>query len=455
MAMSSQLIRFGLIAWLETNNMRKAYGDDKVTNELRNSLAFHGWVWDNPVPAVKDPKSSGALTTTQLAAEMERRQTEWTRLKEILGPNNTLDNQAQLIVFEALYTEPVDATKPDKERKLLTPIFSGNAGFRRARQYRSAMAQRYTNKAEAAEKDIRDMIPIREAFYKNDADRLIDQQLENEMQGVGTKRMENLEKLAVTKVLYDAGCLEIQVRRLYSSSTGQKAFGICQANSNWPALKVYDRFFIDPAAENVDFIPWGPIDVTTLIKLNARFEADRKRKDSLPLTNDQRALEPIKQEEVDNYFREKAKTATTGNAQKIMPKAEMEGKVKNHKLLMGRAILDSVLGNTEANLKPLMDHADSLNGVFELVKGGDGQFADDLIGMAKAYPDVFKDVIHVLQQGKSVKLATTLVTLKSEASPAPEATPPTAPPAVVEPSPAPSAQQSGQKSGKKQTVGAK
>jgi len=397
-AVASILALFATIAWREKNNFRGEanYGD---SNEIRNSLATYQWVADNPVPVT-------TITEAEVTAELAERQAKWATLKGYT--NATPDQLVELQTFEHLYTEVKEGST---ERTLIVPTRSGNAGFRRARNFFAAMVQRAKERAkpENADLTIHGLVPVRFTEYATNADRIIDQQLENEMQGRGTVKMVDLDKLRVTKALFDEGCKEVQIRQLYSSSTGQKTFGICMADANFPELTIYPRFLLPSDAPG--YIPWGPVRGADLVKINNRYEADRKRKEGLPLKNDERGLEPLAPGEVAEWFSDKAKTAGDGNASKSMKKTDMEAGSKNHKLLAVRKVFDSVLGNTQANLKPLMDYAEPMNGITQLILDGKGDEAERIVKVATTETLLFNDIYRIIDTGKIGDLKAAVATI--------------------------------------------
>lgn len=422
------LMKFGKVAWVEVNNYRKDYGD---TNEIRNSLATREWSPDNPVPACP-------ITEAEVKQVLAEREAQW---KAFRDAPKTPKSIAQLTVFELLFTEE----NPDApgERKLIVPELSGNAGFRRARSYFDAMVQRFEAMAETNNADLKisGLVPIRPTTYKTEVDRILDQQNENEMQGVGTKRMDDLEKLQVTYDLFHKGAREVDIRRLYVSSTGQKLFGIVQCDASYPELKIFQRFFYDPS--NLDWIKWGPIRHNEIGKINQRTEAQRKRNEGLPLKPDERGLDPITQEEVDNYFRDKSKNDGEPVA-KMMAKKEIEAGAKNHKLLAARTVFDSVALNTPSvKLRTLMEHAEPINMVTQAVYDGKG---NDLKPVAVAFnsdSNLLKDVSDLINAGRGAEVRAFVDSLKG-GSPAATTTPtpvapepaaPTAPAATSEPAP--------------------
>lgn len=375
------LVHFASVAWREVNNYRKDYGD---LNAIRNSLAQRQWNADNPVPVVE-------ITDEELEAELKDRQTRWDSLKEATTAEAAVERQ----VFEMLYTEG---------GKLIRPKYSGNAGFRRHRAFFPAMVQRFKDSDKATKQgepalDISGMIPVRVTKYASKIDRIIDQQTENELQGVGTKKMDDLEKLRVTYDLFQDGCRESDIRRLYSSSTGQKTFGLCMVNANWPDLKIIDRMLNLPT-EHPDYVKWGPVRHNEISKFNQRYDAQRKRKEGLPLKNDERGLEPITAEEVDNYFRDRSK-GEGANAPKIMTKSDILSGSKQHKLDLAKLTFDTVYNNVPpASLKKAIDHAEALNHATQMVLADKGDDFDVIMEGVKADPSIFVQVAKLIRDGK-------------------------------------------------------
>lgn len=435
---NSVRVRFATIAWIERNNGREEYGSEEEQGSIRNSLMKYGWLDQNPVPAIRE--GDGALTETQIMEEMNRRQLLWDSQKEKLKSHDSPANIADLRVFEILYTELTDPKDEESPRRLITPVWSANAGFRRGRNYYAAMCLRFQEKAkpgEIVENDVREWIPIMPKVYRNPQDRIIEQQLENEIQTVGVKRITDKEKLNITKKLFDAGCKESDVRKLYSSSIGQKMFGICLADMFWPKLKVYDRVKIF-TPDHPDFVPLSRLRAPDLIKLNNRREANRKRKEGLSLSKDERALEPWKDSEdgsaeFDKYLRdEAAKERGSDGKLKPMKKEDMEAAIKNHPLLFVRSSLEKVKdAGTDIHLSKLIEHKDVCNDVFATVKEGNPEKVKTLETVVSSLKDdvnaqILQDVSELLSLGKAEELKAAIEAIKN---------PPPPPPSPIEETP--------------------
>lgn len=367
---SSILVPVALIAWREVNNFRGQdnYGE---ANEIRNSLATYGWNPDNPIAV--GGVGTDRISEADQTAELEKRETEWAALKAATTPEAAVE----LKVFEMLYV---------KDGKLIKPEYSANAGFRRGRTYFGAMVQRFreaaSGRAGTENMTINGLIPVRPTVYDTKADLIYDQQLENEMQGKGTVRMSDKDKLRVSKALFDEGCREVDIRKLYSSSIGQKTYGICRANENWAELNIYKRL-VEYKSEHPDFLKLGPQRGPVLVKLNNRFEAQRKIKENLPLKPDERGLPPIDAKEVDDALR--AASNAEGNDTKMMSKTDITDAAKGNKVHLFRSVFDSVEGNTQANLQRYLPYAEGLNIVKELMDGNkvSGEQLADLMTAVK------------------------------------------------------------------------
>ncbi len=414
----AMLVHFAQVVWTLKLNYRdrERYGS---FDAIRNSLAERGWSDQNPIPC------SNPAEDWEVKAALAERQKDWDTYKDALKHQDNDENRAKLAVFIDLYTEPVDAEKPDGERKLIVPIYSGNAGFRRSQAYFSAMVQRRRRKADdgmQVDTDTRIMIPIQPKVYPTLADRIYDQQLENELQGVGTVKMDPLDKLRVVKALKDQGWREAQVRSLYNQSTTvQKLYGIARANDNWPTLNIFQRFYLDPA--NPDFIPLSRVRHNEIVPYNVRFRAAQKRAEGLPLSEDEKAAEPFKDEygpdgkvtayEIDNYFRDlAARERGDGTPQSRMLKKEEIKAMLDSPVLAVRSAANHVYEGIEPkSMKAMVAFKDALNIPFDLVTSGKGELMEGIANAVKDHETLMADINKVIAAGKvnQLKAAVNLI----------------------------------------------
>ncbi len=407
--MSDNRKPIALVAWHEPQNLRRNYGE---MDAIRNSLADKQWAPDNSVPA--EPISESIKV-----AEMARRQTLYDNYKAVATQEGAKDeDKVALKVFEDLYTT---VNSDGSGRTLIEPKFAANAGFRRHRAYLGAMIQRANKKP--SEKDltpdtsVHGLVPIRETTYRSDVERIIDQQLENELQGTGTKKMDALEKLRITKLLFDKGCKESDIRKLYSSSTGQKMFGICLLDSNFEDLKILPRI-LDTPSESPDFIPLNPIRHDEVVKWNNRFEAQRRVAAGLALSENLKGLPPIDADEVDRNLREKAEKqkGSTGNAPKIMSKPDIETMRKSDPLKFLRVAGDVVSDNSRSTIKAFEERKDATNAAFDLLSDKDEKKADvaaEVFLATKAEPDLLGECAKLVRTGKTDLLRKALASLNA------------------------------------------
>ena len=366
------VLNFAQIAWVSAVNYRRDYGD---TDRLRASLTDRDWVQDNVVQAfpLDNAAALGYDVPTMIAAELDLRQKLWDTLKA----DQSKEGLVKLKVFEKLYTVNGDG------KRLIEPNHFGNSGFRRHSVYFAAMVDRWNlrEKPEYAGYEISGHVPVRVMTYATKADQIFEQQLENAMQNVGTKQMEDLEKLRVTHDLFQAGAKQVKIRHLYPGSTGQKLFSICLADLNWPALKIYDRFHLPES--HPDRIKWGPVRQQDVTKFNNRFDAVRKEKDGLPLTpaEQKELLPPITLDDlqiaVDNYFRDASRGKEDDSA-KMMKKGDIASLARVHRCSIVRRAMDSVLGDVQTNLQKFVSNPDCINLATELYDLG-GQDAGKTI----------------------------------------------------------------------------
>lgn len=349
----AQLIAFALVFWKKDNNWRSK-GNYGKPDEIRNSLAERGWVQHYAV-------SVCPITEEERKEALAERTERWAALKAATTPDAAVERQ----VFERLYVDP-------KTNKLHVPQYSGNAGFRRASVFESAMVQRFRDGSIPDSEKILDQIPVSIKEYGEEAERIIDQQLENELQNVGNLKMDDNDKIRITKKLYDLGKPQVYIRKLYTSTTGQKMFGICEANNKWPALKVYDRLFLE--ATDASQIPIKAIRHDAITKIVNRHDADLKRSKGLPLTDKERSYEPITEVEVSNYFRD-LKAVGAVNLPKMMDRKNVEAGAKQNLVEFFRVAFSSVEDNAQGPMVPYMGHAEALNLHKKLIDAGKGDAA--------------------------------------------------------------------------------
>jgi hypothetical protein len=400
---NSILVAFAIVYWNPKDNHRSQdnYGNETQKSATKESLADKEWVANYPVPVY-------AIDEEGKKACLAERTLQWEELKKATSP----DGLVQKAVFERLYL--------DEKGKLVEPQYYGNAGFRRASQYFPAMVERFKR-----EQAIGGLVPVIVKHYESKAERLIDQQLENELQGVGSVPMTMLDRLRVTKELFEEGCLEVAVRKLYTATTGQKLFGICVLDRYWPKLRVYDRLFLP--ADHVDYIPINKLRHDALVQMNNRKEADDKRKAGRPMTDKERGMTPIDEAEVEKYLSDQKKAGEEGQS-KMMSKKDIEQGSKTHRIGFVKAGLQSVIDNSMAAIAPYLAFSDSLNLHKELIDTGRGVQAAAALLLCSTNDSA----ITAMQKAKDAgKLEDALKAVDAVLNPSAPA--PVAPPASVAP----------------------
>jgi hypothetical protein len=356
------LVNFAQVYWRRGSNLRSAdaYGSAQELRVLRDSLADHGWLSNFPVPVyhIADAKDHEALVRECLA----ERQARWDALKTAGTPRAAIELQ----VFEKLFVQA---------GRIIEPRYLGNAGFRRSTVFFDAMLDRFQKPGEDGRTplglaSLNDQVPALIRLYRDEAERIIDQQRENEFKDLGAVAIPALDKLRIARRLFDLGCREARIRELYPGSTAQKLYGICQANLNWPDLKVYERFFLPPA--DPDHIPFGPVKHDVLIKLNNRFEADRKRAQHRELTEKEKQSEPVRPEEVRDYFAGLSRGGTAAPKPRPMDRSDVEAVSRQNRVKLFRTAFAAVLDNSLDALVPYVQQADGLNLLTDLIDAGKG-----------------------------------------------------------------------------------
>src|SRR5262245_36279825 len=161
---------FALTYWRSKDNERSELED---TKELKNSLARHGWSAQYPVAVIPIP-TSASLNEEQKKAGvktpfddcMEERKALWEKHKAATDA----DGLVKKAVWERMFV---------RDGKLIEPKYLGNMGFRRSSCFVDAMVQRWNDSTVPDGEKVADVIPLMVKVYASEADRIIDQQLEN------------------------------------------------------------------------------------------------------------------------------------------------------------------------------------------------------------------------------------------------------------------------------------
>lgn len=239
-----QFMQYGLIHPIYALNLRPSqdYGsdDESETKDTLSSLAANGWI---------DQKSINCflLSDEQKEAAVLYRTDRLKALEEESAKDQ--ESRDLLFVLRRLWT--------DGNGKVITPEVGNNMGFRRMRLYPKSQVFRMRIKPEdraQSETDILTQIPVNVKNYADENDRVADQLIENEREGVGKKEVSFLAKLTASKPLFDAGRNEAFFRKVvFKDGVGQKIFSILKVNALQPAARIMERVVLPET--DVEYIP--------------------------------------------------------------------------------------------------------------------------------------------------------------------------------------------------------
>lgn len=407
------LAPFAFIHWTKKHNAREEYGDTKA---LQESLAQRGWVDLNtilvcPIQTDKDlsENDKAAGVKSEQAIALEERETLWTTLKSSSSP----DKLVERAVFERLFV---------KDGKLIVPQYSGNAGFRRASVFFNAMVDRFKDTDVEDSEKIKDAIPVLVRDYRDangrpdEGMRIVDQQIENEMQGIGTKSLSDKEKLRITKKLYDMGKRQVYIRQLYKSTTGQKLWNLVLADAYWPNLSIYERCQRDD--KDADQIPLSKVRQDQLAKFNNRFEADEKRKAKKELSERELSMEPVKEQEVADYLNS-LRAGGPPTPRPLMKRPDIEAQAKQNVIQWFRLPMTAVLDSSIEGMTKYLPHADALNLHKQLIDEGRGDVSLTALKLVSAHPQVIslmRDALALLTVDELVASVRATVSGKQKAT---------------------------------------
>ena len=260
------------IYWRKESNHRK----DMVKNTKGLiPLLQPGWNGIHGLIAVEGISERSKAIGVDLVAEcLARRTQQWELLKVDTGKDALIRRR----VFEDMFV--------GKDGKLRHPKVAANVGFRRGVVWFDAQVERAKAGRELNDsvKDGSGGIPVVIRSYASDSERIREQVEENEhKEGEPTTP---LDKLSAGADLYRLGWIENDLRNLFTtkegkagSTTGQKIFKVCRLDKAFPALNILKRLFLDVDAEG--YIPYGPIDVTTLLGFMHRIDQTKDKKSGL------------------------------------------------------------------------------------------------------------------------------------------------------------------------------
>ncbi len=365
---------FALVGYVPTRNYRSEPSPKKKMEDLRRSFADSGWWTDKPIPAEKidevharegapgemakcGPHSGGLMPDFRKDILAER-QLLWDNLKV----DTSTAGQARLATFVAMYTH--------EGKKLVKPDFLAVATFQRGSQYFESQVQRYNGDGAAVKgQEPLVEVPVEVCEFGTDqgADlkRLEKQVRENEGHDVGKETTGHRDKLRSAKIFFQRGCIENYFRNLYSSTTGQKVYGLLFLSSLYPELKIYDRLLMpkpedDATAESSPYIPYEKINTTDLSKMIRRTPAARKKM--------QAGETAVTMEEVSNWLRDLKKTS--GNLDKIMAKPQVEAVMRGNECRIVQDAMKSVLENNTDFAAKYNACSVMLNSAMDIVQTG-------------------------------------------------------------------------------------
>lgn len=226
-----QMVPFGQIYWADRLNGRLNYPE---ANKLLSELS-RGWQADQNIQAMKiddlpaDCPHRGVIT---LDFAMEHLTTLYNRLKD----ESVKDSEVQtyLAVWERFHT--IDG-------KLIEPIYIGNSGFRRGRNYAKAQSLSFK-----AGNSLVYEIPVTVFHFDSESDRLVLQIQENDKKDAGREGLADVERLIYAKSLFDTYFTEARFREIFKVGEAQRLFAVCKVNKAYPDTELFARL-TDPQHE--------------------------------------------------------------------------------------------------------------------------------------------------------------------------------------------------------------
>jgi hypothetical protein len=175
--------------------------------------------------------------------------------------------------------------------------------------------------------------------YTNEADRRIDNVLENTGKNDGVRRLSKADIIKAGRDLFEQGVKESMLRKVFKDGTGQKLYATCSLDQSHPELKLVDRLITGQLA-------WDPLDKEELRKLVSSGAASG---------------------DVSSYF-ENPK-GTNSNQTKMAKRKDIDG-LKNHGVEIVRFVAKAILADDLGALNVLLKHKDGINTAVRKAFGG-------------------------------------------------------------------------------------
>lgn len=244
--------------------VRKDKRPKKVREELEASLAKLGWDASQGVAVIFDKTSKiwGPLHEKVLEDTFKER----TATFEFLKSSSKDEDKQKLEVFQALFCDKGKVVKP---RYCITVCTGRSESYFDSQVMRAKgfdyEGVHYDSKEPIAE------IPAKFVVFSNEQERILCQVNENEKK-VGQQEVSSLDKLRTVKYLVDtAGLTQAQARKLFTGTTGQKAWYLTKLDHMWssrwsklfpneqkrPDLGLVERCFLPPSGNKDRYISFS------------------------------------------------------------------------------------------------------------------------------------------------------------------------------------------------------
>lgn len=238
----------------------------------------------------------------------------------------------------------------DKAGKVKTPKYGIVFGFRRF----SALPLAIAASAKTVQIDL-SSIPC-EVITGDRMTRQIACVRENGQKNAGTRSLSAFDKLSASNKLYEGGCLESTLGKIFKRGTSQKLFGICKLNAKYPSLAIVEGILTEKYSMS-------------------KFDKEDVRKFNMS-------------EQSIAIIQDWLSKPKTGNTAKVAKGKDIKALAEQSPVLAISAITSAIANNKIDSLASLLDKKEALNTAWTAIMAGERLFTQKEVDQAiKEYKD--------------------------------------------------------------------
>jgi hypothetical protein len=337
-------ILVSLIARRRVDNVSRFgdhFKDDADRNKLTAALVG-GWNPSLGIPRVYE------LNLDERKSALVEREQERVRLQQATGEQKVMVNGKMITITASDFLRDWDELYT-KGGKIIAPMYGLVCTNRRNEILPAVNAIHRKLGIELITQ-----LPCDVRIYASEIERHVETMLENTQHNTGTKQLTAADKANASRILFQGGATDSDMRRVFGAGEGQKRFAICSLDKRFPELKMVDKI-ID-----------GSI-------VDSQLNKEELRK--LLSTNASQVL-------VKAYL-DDPKAGKDANKPKMADRAHIEALGNQCPAKVVADTAKAIEMNNIAALRPYGERSADLNIVVQIVMGDDEKAREQLIVLAR------------------------------------------------------------------------